>query len=79
MQFTATQEQMEVVIPEWCAADGFGDDPVTVSRFKELAVRLLSILPGEASRDDCVLSRAKAGHTHRQRRSDTHHRTADRG
>jgi hypothetical protein len=52
MQFIATQEQMEVVIPEWCAADGLADDPVTVSRFSGLAVKLLGILPGEASLDD---------------------------
>jgi len=65
MQFTATQEQMEVVIPEWCPVDELADDPVTASRFKELPFKLLSVLPGEASRDDCILSRAKAGHTHR--------------
>ena len=30
MQLAAMQEQMEQVIPEWCAATGFGDDPVTL-------------------------------------------------
>jgi len=66
MQFTATQEQMEVVIPEWCPANGFGEDPVMASRFKELAFKLHSVLPGEASQgtslgldlclaDECLL------------------------
>ncbi len=51
MQVAAMQEQMEQVIPEWCAANGFGDDPVTLSTFTELAVRLLSVLPRDPSDD----------------------------
>jgi hypothetical protein len=56
MQLAAMQEQMEQVIPEWCAANGFGDDPVTLSTFTELAVRLLSALPRDSSQDRCVPS-----------------------
>ena len=51
MQLAAMQEQMEQVIPEWCAENGFGDDPVTLSTFTELAVRLLSVLPRDPSLD----------------------------
>jgi len=51
MQRTAMQEQMDRIIPEWCAANGLADDPVKVSRFKELAVKMLGILPGEPSQD----------------------------
>jgi len=56
MQFTAIQEQMERVIPEWCAANGFADDPVMVSTFRELAHRLLSVLPSEPSQGTSVAS-----------------------
>ena len=56
MQLAAMQEQMEQVIPEWCAANGFGDDPVTLSTFTELAVRLLSVLPRDQSQDRYVPS-----------------------
>jgi len=49
MQLTAMQEQMEQVIPAWCMENGFGEDPVTLSTFTELAVRLLSILPSDPS------------------------------
>ena len=56
MQLAAMQEQMEHVIPEWCAENGFGDDPVTLSTFTELAVRLLSVLPRDLSQDTHVPS-----------------------
>ncbi len=45
MQADTMQEQMERVIPAWCTENGFGDDPVTVSTFTQLAVKLLSVLP----------------------------------
>jgi len=51
MQRTALQERLEQVIPEWCAANGFADDPVTVSAFKELAVKSLGVRPGGPSQD----------------------------
>ena len=54
MQLTAMQEQMDRVIPAWCMENGFGEDPVTVSTFTELAVRLLSILPSDPSQDACM-------------------------
>jgi hypothetical protein len=68
MQFAAIQEQMERVTPEWCTANGFGEDPVMVSTFTELAVRLLSTLPSEPSQgtslgldlclaDECLLEK----------------------
>ena len=59
MQLTAVQEQIERVIPTWCMENGFGEDPVTLSTFTELAVRLLSILPSEPSQDACMPSLAQ--------------------
>ena len=59
MQLTAMQEQMDRVIPAWCMENGFGEDPVTVSTFTELAVRLLSILPSDPSQDACMPRRAQ--------------------
>ncbi len=53
MQRVASREKIEALVTEWCAANGFGSDPVTISTFTELAVKLLSALSdGILRRDD---------------------------
>ncbi len=57
MQGDTMQEQMERVIPAWCTENGFGDDPVTVSTFTQLAVKLLSvILPQDPQKSERTLT-----------------------
>ena len=49
MQQVALQGQVEGLIADWCATNGFGSDPVTVSTFIELATKLLTSLLGGLS------------------------------
>jgi hypothetical protein len=58
MQQVAQQGQVEGLITDWCATNGFGSDPVTISTFTELAAKLLSALPeGVSQREDMPLLR----------------------
>ena len=56
MQHYAPQGHMEGLITDWCAANGFGSDPVTVSTFTELASRLINALPSGLSNDEIATS-----------------------
>ena len=58
MQQGAQQGQVEGLIMDWCATNGFGSDPVTISTFTELAAKLLNALPdGLPQREDMPLMR----------------------
>ncbi len=45
MQQGAQQGQVEGLITDWCATNGLGSNPVTISTFTELAAKLLNALP----------------------------------
>jgi hypothetical protein len=56
MQPDALREHIERVIPVWCVENGFGQDPVTVATFTELAVRLLAALPDGLAQEEDIPS-----------------------
>ncbi len=51
MKQTIPQEDVEGLIANWCAENGFGSDPVTLSTFEDLAYRLLDALSDRISYD----------------------------
>jgi hypothetical protein len=59
MQQVAFRGQIEGLITDWCATNGFGSEPVTISTFTELATNLLNVLSdGVPQREDVPLMRS---------------------
>jgi hypothetical protein len=56
MQQTDLQGHVKGLMTDWCAENGFGSDPTTVSTFTELANKLLDTLAGGMPADDTLAS-----------------------
>jgi hypothetical protein len=54
MQQTDLQGHVKGLMTDWCAENGFGSDPTTVSTFTELANKLLDTLAGGMPSDDTL-------------------------